>query len=246
MFRRHDPRCILDLAPTVSRAILIEMKVRDPDNPDHKREEFRSRNRFVRRLAILRQHISTLVQGMKDDFEEWLPEDGFLKGNRLADNWQPLCAIADLAGGHWGTTVREIAYSQQFDPNHFVMRTMHAPDKSKLKARILLHLTNLATNRCSRTELHERVFSNNIPAAVLQTAIQELQNEGKVTIETVPPSKKGGRRTMMKTIATQPSQLKETHRQLPLVALLRCRRRTQRRCPHPSDADPICRKSPTN
>jgi hypothetical protein len=197
MFRRHDPRYILDLAPTVSRAILIEMKVRDPDNPDHKREEFRSRNRFVRRLALLRQQISTLVQGMKEDFEKWLPEEGFLKGNRVADNWEPLCAIADLAGGHWGKTAREIAKSQQFDPNDFVMRTRHAPDMSKVKSRIMAHLMSLATHRCSRTELHEEVFSNNIPAAALQAAIQELQDERKITTQTVPPGNKGGRRTMM-------------------------------------------------
>jgi Protein of unknown function (DUF3631) len=213
MFRRHDPRHILDLAPTVSRAILIEMKVRDPDNPDHKREEFRSRNRFVRRLAVLRQHISTLVQGMKGDFEKWLPEDGFLKGNRLADNWEPLCAIADLAGGHWGKTAREIAKSHQFDPNDFVMRTMHAPDMSKVKPRIIAHLMSLATHCCSRTELHEAVFSNNIRAAVLQAAIEELETEGKITTETMPPSKKGGRWTMMLQLVGPPcgDPLKNDH-----------------------------------
>jgi hypothetical protein len=89
------------------------------------------------------------------------------------------------------------ANSQEFDQNDFVMRTMHAPDMSKVKNRILAYLMSLVTHRCSRTELHEVVFSNNIRAAVLQTAIQELQNEGKVTTEIVPPSKRGGRGTMM-------------------------------------------------
>jgi len=32
-----------------------------------------------------------------------------LEGNRNADNWEPLVAIADLAGGDWPTIARELA-----------------------------------------------------------------------------------------------------------------------------------------
>jgi hypothetical protein len=98
LFRRRDPRYIRDLHPTISRCVLVEMKQRDPLNPAHKCEEFRDRNRHVRYLAVLRQAISAMVQDQLKRLQDWRPEDDFLSGNRLADNWEPLCAIADIAG----------------------------------------------------------------------------------------------------------------------------------------------------
>jgi hypothetical protein len=44
--------------------------------------------------------------------------------NRDRDNWRPLIAIADKAGGHWPETAREIAkslYGQAEDPSEGVM-----------------------------------------------------------------------------------------------------------------------------
>jgi Protein of unknown function (DUF3631) len=98
LFRRFDPRGDPALKPTVSRSVLVEMQKRDPTKPEHQREEFRARNPHVQRLPALRQQIATAVQQRFPDLWSWRPENDFLKGNRNADNWEPLVAIADLAG----------------------------------------------------------------------------------------------------------------------------------------------------
>ena len=109
LLRRFDPRHEPKLKPTVSRSILIEIEKRDPTNPDHRREGFRARNPYVRRLAVLKQQIATVVERRLPDLVAWRPETNFLEGNRNADNWEPLIAIADLAGGDWPVLARELA-----------------------------------------------------------------------------------------------------------------------------------------
>jgi Protein of unknown function (DUF3631) len=85
------------------------MMKRDRDNPEHTREQFRARNPHVQRLPALRQQIASAVQQRLPDLRSWRPENDFLKGNRNADNWEPLVAIADLAGGDWPKIARKAA-----------------------------------------------------------------------------------------------------------------------------------------
>jgi hypothetical protein len=196
LFRRFDPRHEPGLAPTVSRSILIEMKQRDPKDPEHKREEFRGRNRYVRRLPVLKQQITRVVENRKNDFAEWRPETEFLAGNRNADNWEPLVAIADLAGGHWSKTVRELANATAreieagpiSDDAWVPSRQGRRPPwpasqsveelRTKAKARIMDYLRY--ARRCSRSDLHIQVFSKNLKAAILDAAIYELVIEDKI------------------------------------------------------------------
>jgi hypothetical protein len=180
VFRVGDPRRFRELRAQVSRSILIEMKMRDPNNPDHDIDGWNEDNR--RKLPVLKQQISFLVRELKPAFMRWRPEPNFLgNGNRRADNWRPLVAIGDVASGHWGETARRLAMKPLPEPEFRIDLPEHRSQRENDKARILAHLEEVG-GRCSRTDLYAVVFQRNLPAHVLTDYLEDLRGEGKVRI----------------------------------------------------------------
>jgi hypothetical protein len=198
VFRLHDPRHHAELHAFVSRSILLEMKQADRNNPDHKREQWTEDNR--RRLPFLNQQISFLVQENKANFKRWRPEGELLTGvsNRRADNWRPLIAIADVAEGHWGETIRRIASTPLTDPEPSTVAGSQpmSSEKERGKARIVAHL-NGSGGRCRRTDLYADVFKYNLPSVHLSTYLTELEMEGRIRTYKEAPTRAGGRYTEM-------------------------------------------------
>jgi Protein of unknown function (DUF3631) len=198
LFRLEDPRYFRELRTQVSRSILIEMKQRDPRNPDDERVDWYEDNR--RRLPALKQQIAFLTQELKSEFKKWRPEANFLgKGNRRADNWRALVAIGDVAGGHWGETARRLAMKPLPQPE-IAARVFDLPHRGSQrehdKARIIAHLEKTG-GRCSRTDLYAGLFQRNLPSHVLSDYLADLVNEGRVRmskegrtewIELAPPA----------------------------------------------------------
>ena len=213
LFRLADPRNDRDQNTTVSRSIIIEMKLKDPSNPAHKRSRFLDMNRYVKRLPVIRQQISDLVQRRVKDFALWRPaepEEDFLLGNRNADNWTALVAIADLAGGHWPQTARALATDytppEIKQPSNTELKPagllVHRPDDvqtGKIRGRIMNYLR--ATGRCRRTEIGEKALSNNFKAAVVDAVLNDLAAEGKIKMVATPPGPRGGPWTTLVELA---------------------------------------------
>ena len=55
------------------------------------------------------QHSPRLAQDLGDDLAFAEPSIPSALGDRAADNWRPLLAIADAVGGHWPETARQAA-----------------------------------------------------------------------------------------------------------------------------------------
>ena len=213
LIRRFDPRHNPELNATVSRSILVEMQKRDPNNPEHKREQFRARNPHVQQLPALKQQIASAVEWRLPDLLAWRPEKDFLRGNRNADNWEPLVAIADLAGGDWPKIARQMAENTAAElekwehaveaetdwsngRRRWPSQMAHSADEAKLRAkeRIVDHLTQV-DRPSSRSDLHAAVFSRNLKASILDAAVRELEAEG--TIKRMRSSAQVGRPAQM-------------------------------------------------
>src|SRR5262249_32618050 len=67
--------------------------------------------------------------------------------NRVADNWRPLFAIADLAGGKWPKHARTIAHSAEAEKEDQSVRTMLLSDIRDI------FVARPESNRISSTEL---------------------------------------------------------------------------------------------
>ena len=92
------------LHPTLSsRSIHIEMqRLRPGETVEHFRSEKRPYAQLARKAARWAADNVDALRGAEPE----LPT-GFL--NRRGDNWRPLLAIADLAGGDWPIRAREAA-----------------------------------------------------------------------------------------------------------------------------------------
>ena len=85
-------------------SIMIRMQKRRPDKEikRFRRDRIAGLKKLTRKAArwgedhidVLRQADPTMLKGLSD---------------RAADNWRPLFAIADAAGGHWPETARHVA-----------------------------------------------------------------------------------------------------------------------------------------
>jgi Protein of unknown function (DUF3631) len=141
----EDPRYFRELRAQVSRSVIIEMKQRVPNNPDHERVGWYEDNR--RWLPALNQQVAFLTQELKPKFKQWRPEANFLgKGNRRADNWRALVAIGDVAGGHWGKTTRRLALKplpEPETPSRLYDLPQHVSQSENDKARIIAILKRL-------------------------------------------------------------------------------------------------------
>lgn len=95
-----------DLPDTImTRSVVIRMRRRSPAEPV---EPWRRRINTpeAEKLKARLVDWSELVRGQA--FDTW-PEMPNGVEDRAADVWEPLLAVADLAGGHWPTTARATA-----------------------------------------------------------------------------------------------------------------------------------------
>ncbi len=111
----HEPRQFSTYAPAAiamigqlpdtlyDRSVVISLRRR---KPDEKVESFRSDR--TEDLHVLARKMVRWAQDHQDRLAQSDPDMGVLL-NRFADNWRPLIAIADEAGGDWPVRVRKIA-----------------------------------------------------------------------------------------------------------------------------------------
>jgi putative DNA primase/helicase len=112
----HEPRQFSTWAPTAiaqigrlpdtlnDRSVIVALRRR---KPSERVESFRSSR--TEHLKILRRKMARWSQDHSEQLAASNPEMGDGLQNRTADNWRPLFAIADVAGGEWPARVREAA-----------------------------------------------------------------------------------------------------------------------------------------
>ena len=81
--------------------------------------------------------VATQVEGLKDAEPEMPVED------RAADAWEPLIAIADLAGGHWPETAREACRA--------MCRTAEEDEGDQLGIKLLADIEEISLNSTTRS-----------------------------------------------------------------------------------------------
>ena len=89
---------------TLDRAVVVQLKRK---KPSEKTERLRHADRggfdrLCRMLARFAEDNAAAIQAARPDLPETL-------NDRAQDNWEPLLAIADCAGGHWPTMARKAA-----------------------------------------------------------------------------------------------------------------------------------------
>jgi Protein of unknown function (DUF3631) len=130
----HEPRQFSTWAPAAiamigrlpetleDRSVAVSLRRR---KPMERVKRFRSE-----RADELRQLARKIVRWVTDNRSALAasdPDAGVLS-NRGADNWRPLLAIADLAGGDWPLTVRNIAEAYEATKQDQSKRTMLLSD----------------------------------------------------------------------------------------------------------------------
>jgi hypothetical protein len=111
----HEPRQFSTWAPAAiamigrlpdtlnDRSIVINLRRR---NPAERVQSFRSDR--VENLTVLARKMARWALDHRGKLAVAEPDMGKLQ-NRTADNWRPLLAVADLAGGRWPEEARKIA-----------------------------------------------------------------------------------------------------------------------------------------
>jgi Protein of unknown function (DUF3631) len=91
-------------ATLASRAISVRLRRRRPD------EEVKPLNQQgMKKLRQLSQQAARWVLDNKERLSKAEPDIPTSLQNRAADNWRPLLAIADVAGGSWPKRARQVA-----------------------------------------------------------------------------------------------------------------------------------------
>jgi len=67
------------------------------------------RDKALRHFGPLRRKIARFAADIEKDIEDYEPKIPSSLNDRAADNWEPLLAIADLAGGGWPEEARKAA-----------------------------------------------------------------------------------------------------------------------------------------
>jgi hypothetical protein len=117
-----------DLPDTImDRAIVVRMRRR---GPGEKVAPFRTR-RDAPPLRNLRDHLHQLVRGHLDKLQDAVPE--LPVEDRAADTWEPLLAIAELAGGDWPNRARRACLAL----------TGEEPDDGQIGTRLLADLRTI-------------------------------------------------------------------------------------------------------
>lgn len=113
---RHEPMRFKTWSPVAIAAIRgVSDTLEDRSLVIHMRR--RLRHEIVERLDfkqfealdVLCRKLSRLAQDLGDDLAFADPSIPSALGDRAADNWRPLLAIADAVGGHWPETARKAA-----------------------------------------------------------------------------------------------------------------------------------------
>jgi hypothetical protein len=111
----HEPRQFSTWSPAAiamigrlpdtlnDRSIIINLRRRKPTEAVKSFRRDRADD-----LHVLARKMARWAQDHQAQLADSDPDVGDLM-NRMADNWRPLFAIADAAGGHWPKRVREIA-----------------------------------------------------------------------------------------------------------------------------------------
>jgi hypothetical protein len=87
------------------RAVMLHMKRRrEGEHVERMRYRF-----AVEEAAPLRADLEAWAAGALEELRDAIPELPDELGDRQADAWEPLLAIADLAGGDWGDRARSAA-----------------------------------------------------------------------------------------------------------------------------------------
>jgi hypothetical protein len=95
-----------DLPDTLmSRSVVARMRRRAPSEPV---EPWRHRVN-VREAKVISQLLSAWAASVRDRAYGMWPDMPEGVADRDADVWEPLLAVADLAGGHWPQMARETA-----------------------------------------------------------------------------------------------------------------------------------------
>jgi putative DNA primase/helicase len=112
----HEPQCFDDFGPKAiafigrtrdtlhDRAVEVQLKRKLP----HEKVS-RLRNGDGRELEELARKLARFAQDYRDNFSEIKPELPESFPDRQADNWEPLVAIAMLAGDEWEKKAKEAA-----------------------------------------------------------------------------------------------------------------------------------------
>lgn len=95
-----------DLPDTImDRSVIVRMRRRAPRETV---APYRTR-RDAPQLHVLRDRVTEWMRDHLDDLTDAEPD--MPVDDRAADTWEPLIAVADLAGGHWPVTAREACKS---------------------------------------------------------------------------------------------------------------------------------------
>ncbi|SDM90943.1 Protein of unknown function [Lentzea albidocapillata subsp. violacea] len=133
-----------------TRAITIHLRKR---RHDERVEPYRE-SKVVRQAEPVRDALSTWATSIGERLVEAEPEMPHGVDDRPAEVWEPLLAIADLAGGHWPATARAAC-------THFVNASKKGA--SSLGVRLLADLRTLfmetGTDRMHTTEILTRLLS---------------------------------------------------------------------------------------
>ncbi|HEX2301111.1 MAG TPA: DUF3631 domain-containing protein, partial [Pseudonocardiaceae bacterium] len=137
-------------ATITTRAITIHMRRRRPDEPV---APFRERH-VARDAQPLREELAGWIDQHRARLGDALPDmpDGVT--DRPAEIWEPLLAIADIAGGHWPDTARTAC-------EHFVLHA--GPQITSTGIRLLDDLRHVFT-----THRTERMTTADILAALTE------------------------------------------------------------------------------
>jgi hypothetical protein len=115
-----------------TRAITIHMRRRRPDEPV---EPFWER-KVAREAKPLREQLATWIDSTSTRLSDAHPAMPESVTDRPAEIWEPLLAIADIAGDHWPETARNAC-------QHFVFEA--GPHTTSLGIRLLADLRDLFT-----------------------------------------------------------------------------------------------------
>jgi hypothetical protein len=139
-------------ATITTRAITIHMRRRRADEPV---EPFRERH-VACQAQPLREQVAAWIDSISTRLGDAQPDMPNGVTDRPAEIWEPLLAIADIAGGHWPRTARNAC-------RHFVLDT--GPQLTSIGVRLLADLRELFT----------RAGTDRMTTADILTTLSELE-----------------------------------------------------------------------
>jgi hypothetical protein len=146
-----------------TRAVTVHMRRRRVDQVV---EPFRLRT-VEPQAAPLREQLASWMNSVADRVGGAAPEVPDGVADRAAEVWEPLLAIADVAGGHWPDTARAAC-------SRFVLD--NSGDVSSIGVRLLADLRTIYT----------RHQSDRLPSALLLAELKEMDESGWIELDGRP------------------------------------------------------------